>query len=157
MKMFTIFVIAINMMVTTAFGQITIGQQTITFMNCISCENYYEPEINTIDMVGLIISADTIYENEDFYEIYSQFYGEFPTENLPGVSSIFIRPDDADILAIVIRKNFNEETQAMYLLTKHGWLQSVDTQDFYLFDRLLLLFRYQIPKQQILKINEPLR
>lgn len=157
MKKLSLFFIIIGMMVMKVSGQITLGQQTITFMNCVSCKNYYEPEVSTIDMVGLIISADTIYENEDLYGIYPQFYEEFPIENLPGVSSIFIKPDDTDILAIVLRKDLNDETKAMYLLTEYGWLQSVDMQEFYFFDRLLLLFRYPVPKQQVLKISEPLR
>lgn len=144
-------------MVSTSIAQVTLGQQTITFMNCIDCENYYEPEVNTIDMVGLIISADTIYDGTDYYEIHSKFYGEFSNGNLPGTTSVFLHPDDVDISAIVIRKNLDEETKAMYLLTEHGWLQSVDMQDFYFFDRLLLLFRYPFPKQQILQKDELLR
>ena len=143
-------------MVATTLGQ-TIGQQTITFMNCLDCDNYYEPNVNTIDMVGLVISADTITEQEDYDGIRPQFYSEFSQENLPGVFSVFLDPDDADILAIVIRKNLNEETKAMYLLTRYGWLQSVDMQDFYFFDRLLLFFRYPFPKQQILIREELFR
>lgn len=143
----------------TVFGQ-TIGQQTITFMNCLNCDNYFEPNVNTLDMVGLIISADTIREINDYNGIRSQFYDEFPVENLPGISSVFLDPDDADIRAIVIQKDIDEQTRAMYLLTWYGWLQSVDMQDFWFFDRLLFLFRYPNvinSNQPILRKNEPLR
>lgn len=157
MKKLSLFFIIIGMMVMKVSGQITIGQQTITFMNCIYCDDYYEPEINTIDMVGLIISADTIYENEDHDGIRSQFYDKFPVENLSELSILFLNPDDAYILAIVILKNFSEETRTIYLLTKHGWLQSVDMQDFRFFDRLLLIFRYPFIKQQILQKEELFR
>ena len=144
------------MMATTTTAQTTLGQQTITFMNCIDCEDYYEPEVNTIDMVGLILSADTIYDKFDYYEIHSNFYNEFRNCKLPGSITIFLDPDDSDILSIVIRKDSEENTKAMYLLTEHGWLQSVDMQDFYFFDRLLYLFRYQAD-QPILIRKKPLR
>ena len=157
MKKVLFLLLAVWMSAAT-FGQ-TLGQQTITFMNCINCDNYFEPNVNTLDMVGLIISADTILEMGDYDGICSQFYNEFPVENLPGVSSVFLRPDDADVRTIVVRKDVNGNTRAMYLLTWYGWLQSVDMQDFWFFDRLLLLFRYPDSNinQPILRKNEPFR
>ena len=157
MKKVFIFLLAVSMTVTV-FGQ-TLGQQTITFMNCVNCDNYFEPNVNTLDMVGLIISADTIPEMDDYDGIRSRFYDEFPVENLPGVSSVFLDPDDGDIRAVVVRRDIDGRTRAMYLLTWYGWLQSVDMQDFWFFDRLLSLFRYPDSNinQPILRKNEPLR
>lgn len=140
-------------MSATAFCQ-TLGQQTITFMNCVDCDKYFEPNVNTIDMVGLIISSDTIYETEDYDSISKKFYENFAKEKDSNTSYIFLNSDDMDILAVVIQKDIYEQTRAMYLLTHFGWLESVDMQDFSFFDKLLLLFRQPTQQQVILKRNE---
>lgn len=147
MKKVLLLLIAIGMMVTT-FGQI-IGQQTITFMNCRECENYYEPEVDVLNLVGLVISSDTIPKDEDYYGIYERFYSEFPKWTMVKSVDVFLHPDDVDISYIIIRKDLDNQTKAIYLLTQKGWLQSVDMQDFRFFDRLVLWFTSPLRKSQV--------
>ncbi|MBQ2600370.1 hypothetical protein II582_03220 [bacterium] len=148
MKKVLLLLIVIGMMATAAFGQIVLGQQTVTFMNCRECENYYEPEVDVLNLVGLVISSDTILEYEDCSGISESFYSEFPKWTVKSVD-VFLHPDDVDISYIVIRKDLDNQTRAIYLLTQKGWLQSVDMQDFRFFDRLVLWFTSPLPKSQV--------
>ena len=141
MKKFFFLLIAIWMMTTTAVSQNP--NETITFMNCVQCEDYFELEVNVDTLVNLILSCNTVPETNDLLGIRAQFYGEFPENMLPGVTGIFLNlQDDFDTLSFVMRKDLTGETRAMYVLTKFGWLQSVDMQEFYYFDELLWLTKY---------------
>lgn len=143
MKKFFFLLIAIWMMTTTAVSQNPNETETITFMNCVQCEDYFELEVSVDTLVNLILSCNTVPETNDLLGIRAQFYGEFPENMLPGVTGIFLNlQDDFDTLSIVIRKDLTGETRAMYLSTKFGWLQSVDMQEFYYFDELLWLSKY---------------
>ena len=159
MKKVLLLLIVIGMMATAAFGQIVLGQQTVTFMNCRECENYYEPEVDVLNLVGLVISSDTILEYEDCSGISESFYSEFPKWTVKSVDVFLRTDDDVDISHIVIRKDLDNQTKAMYLLTQKGWLQSVDMQDFRFFDRLVLWFTSPLPKSQVpvLRKNEMFR
>ena len=42
----------------------------------------------------------------------------------------------------MVRKDLTGETRALYVFTKFGWLQSVDMQEFYVFDWLILHSKY---------------
>jgi len=147
------------MMTTTAVSQNP--NETITFMNCVQCEDYFELEVNMDTLVNLILSSNMVPETNDLLGIRAQFYGEFPENMLPGVTGIFLNlQDDFDTLSIVIRKDLTGETRAIYVLTKFGWLQSVDMQEFYYFDELLWLSKYDNYNQfyrPVLRKNEMFR
>ena len=158
MKKVLLLLIAIGMMATTSFGQIVLGQQTVTFMNCRECDDYFELQVVTLDMVGLLMSADTIDESIDSNGMCADFYSNFAAGNLPGVKSVFLRVDDEAVPFAVIRKDYNDETKAIYLSTIYGWLESVDMQDFRYFDRIRLLFEYPLEfERKILMEDLPLR
>ena len=129
-------------MSAATFGQNS-DPETITLMNCVQCDDYFELEIDVNEMVNLVLSCNIVSETNDSFEIRAQFYEEFPEETLPGVTGIFLNSQDSfDTLSIVIRKDLTGETRAMYVLTKFGWLQSVDMQEFYIFDERLWLSKY---------------
>lgn len=141
MKKFFLLLTVIGMMTTTVVSQNP--NETVTFMNCIQCEDYFELEVNVDTLVNLILSCNTVPETNDLVGIRAEFYEEFPEEILPGVTGIFLNyQDNFDTLSIVIRKDLTGETRALYVLTKFGWLQSVDMQEFYAFDKLLWLSKY---------------
>ena len=132
----------VGCMSAATFGQNS-DLETITLMSCVQCDDYFELEIGVDEMVKLVSSCTTVSETNDSFGIRAQFYEEFPEETLPGVTGIFLRSqDDFDTLSIVMRKDLAGETRAMYVLTKFGWLQSVDMQEFYIFDERLWLSKY---------------
>ena len=147
-------------MSAATFGQSS-DLETITLMSCVQCDDYFELEIGVDEMVKLVLSCNTVSETNDSFGIRAQFYEEFPEETLPGVTGIFLNSqDNFDTLSIVIRKDLTGETRAMYLLTKFGWLQSVDMQEFNAFDESLWLSKYGDYDQfyrTILRRNELLR
>lgn len=146
MKKVLFLLFAIGMMATTlkvSAQNVYEMDETITFMNCVQCDDYFELEIDVNEVVKLVLSCNAVSETNDLFGIRVQFYEEFPEETLPGVTGIFLRSqDDFDTLSIVIRKDVTGETRALYVLTKFGWLQSVDMQEFYAFDKLLWLSKY---------------
>lgn len=140
MKRCLFFLIAIEILATTTAQN---SDETITLMNCVECMDYFEQEVNSDEMVQLVLSCRIVPEIGDSSGIRKQFYGNFPEKNLPGVTSIFLMTqDNEDILFVILRKDITGETRAMYILTQHVWLQSVDMQEFYYFDELLWLSRY---------------
>lgn len=159
MKKFFLLLTVIGMMTTTVVSQNP--NETVTFMNCIQCEDYFELEVNVDTLVNLILSCNTVSETNDLVGIRARFYEEFPEETLPGVTGIFLNyQDNFDTLSIVMRKALTGETLAIYLSTKFGWLQSVDMQEFYDFDKLLWLSKYDNFDEYfgpILRKNEILR
>lgn len=141
MKKILFLLIAIGMVVTTAVSQNP--RETITLMSCVQCDDYFELEIDVDEMVKLVLSCNTVSETDDSFGIRARFYEEFPEETLSGVAGIFLNyQDNFDTLSIVIRKDLTGETRALYASTKFGWLQSVDMQEFYAFDKLLWLSKY---------------
>lgn len=129
-------------MSAATFGQNS-DLETITFMSCVQCDDYFELEIDVDEMVKLVLSSNTVPETNDLFGIRTRFYEEFPEETLPGVTGIFLNyQDNFDTLSIVIRKDLTGETRALYAYTKFGWLQSVDMQEFYYFDELLWQSKY---------------
>lgn len=141
MKKFFLLLTTIGMMMTTAVSQNL--DNTITFMNCIQCEDYFELEVNVDTLVNLILSCNTVPETNDLFGIRTKFYEEFQEETLPGVTGIFLKyQDNFDTLSFMIRKALTGETLAIYVATKFGWLMSVDMQEFYAFDRSLLISKY---------------
>lgn len=143
MKKFFLLLSVIGMMATTVSAQNLDETETITLMNCVQCMDYFELEVNTDEMVQLILSCRVVPEIDDSSGIREHFYGDFPEETLPGVSSIFLRSQDVeDVLFVILRKDITGETRAMYVLAKFGWLQSVDMQEFYVFDRLIWQSKY---------------
>ena len=159
MKKFFFLLIAIGMMATTAVSQNP--KETITLMSCVQCDDYFELEIDVDEMVKLVLSCNTVSETNDLFGVRAQFYEKFPEETLPGVTSIFFNlQDDSDTLSIVLRKDVTGETRAMYVLTKFGWLWSVNMQEFFDFDRLLWLSKYGDFDEYfgpVLRQNEPFR
>lgn len=151
--------IAIGMMVKTVSAQNP--EETITLMSCVQCEDYFELEFSVDEMVNLVLSCNTVSEINDLSGIRARFYEEFPEETLSGVTGIFLNYQDSfDTLSIVMRKDLTGETRAMYVLTKFGWLQSVDMQEFYYFDELLWLSKYDNYNQfyrPVLRKNEMFR
>lgn len=141
MKKVFILLLAVWMPAAT-FGQNS-DLETITLMSCVQCDDYFELEIGVDEMVKLVSSCTTVLETNDSFGIRVQFYEEFPEETLPGVTGIFLNSQDSfDTISIVVRKDLTGETRAMYVLTKFGWLQSVDMQEFYIFDERLWLSKY---------------
>lgn len=141
MKKVLLLLFATGMMATTLGAQNS--KETITLMSCVQCDDYFEMEIDVDEMVKLVLSSNVVSETNDLFGVRTRFYEEFPEETLPGVTGIFLRSqDDFDTLSIVIRKDLTGETRALYVLTKFGWLQSVDMQEFYAFDKLLWLSKY---------------
>jgi hypothetical protein len=143
MKKFFFVLIVIGMMATTVSAQNVDEKETITLMNCVQCMDYFELEVNTDEMVQLVLSCRVVPEIDDPSGIREQFYGDFPEKGLPGVTSIFLMTQDVeDVLFVILRKDLTGETRAMYVLTQHMWLQSVDMQEFYYFDELLWRSKY---------------
>ena len=143
MKKVLFLLVTIGMMVTTVSAQELGDEKTITLMNCVYCDDYFELEVNTDEMVKLVLSCNVVPEIGDTTGIREYFYDAFPEKSLPGVTSIFLMTqDDEDVLFIILRKDIIGETCDMYLLMKYGWLRSVDMQEFYYFDELLWLSKY---------------
>ena len=143
MKKFFFVLIAIGMMVTTAVSQnLDEDKSTLTFMNCVQCQDYLEVELKTDEVVNLVLSACIVPETSDSSGIRAYFYETFPEEMLPGVVSLFLMTKNDDNLFIVMRRDLTGETRAMYILTQYYWLQSVDMQEFYYFDELLWQSKY---------------
>lgn len=142
MKKFFLLLSVIGMMATTAVSQNPDeDKSTLTFMNCVQCLNYREVELKTDEVVNLVLSACIVPETSDSSGIRAYFYEMFPEEALPGVVSVFLMTKNDDLF-IVMRRDLTGETRAMYILTQHGWWQSVDMQEFYYFDELLWRSKY---------------
>lgn len=144
MKGVLFWLVAIWMMVTTVSAQNLDEEKTIT-MSCVKCDDddYFELEIDVDEIIKMVLSCNIVSETCDSLGIRTKFYEEFTEKSLPGVTSIFLTyRDDFDTLSIVLRKNLTGETCTLYVSTVFGWLQSVDTQEFYAFDRLLWLSKH---------------
>jgi len=131
----------IDMMVATCWSQDLITDQTITFMNCVSCENYFEVNISTVEMAGIVALSDTVNIDENLDQelkiSIQEFFNQYPEET----NNVFFKPKDSNINLIVVSKFPNENTRSMYMKTQYYWVQSVDTQEFDFFDLMLSYFR----------------